>query len=272
MAMETNDASPSRPPPLWVSIPIILLCLVGGGWVVHLYVKTSPLVHDRSVLGDPPTVASTVRQAIANGARNFTGGGNRPGNRGGGGGGGAGNPPPQLTNGNVYDLRTAKVHVRFWNGRNGQPLSFQQAFYTGNDVIPRDVSNTDYLLGELSGNNADRDKLIAAMGLTPAQINRLRGVPRAATMVVADADRNQLTADYVAWRDATARERSATTDKATFATATTAALKKLDETADGVGDRSIEPTTKAYAAQAAAINAIVTPDQWDKYKAFGGGR
>ena len=268
--MERNDTSTYRPPPLWVSIPVILLCLAGGGWVIHLYVKTSPLVHDRLVVGDPPTAGAQFRNAVAQGAqgaRNMFAG-NRPPRAGGA------NPPPQPTgNGNIYSLSTKKAKFQFWTGHDGQRPGFRQASYSGNGLIPREVTNTDYFLATvLSPNNTDHDKLIAAIGLTPAQLTQLRAVPRVSAMVVADADRTRLTADYVAYQNAVTKERSATTDKATLATATADALTKLEATAEDVAERSAEPMTKAYAAEAEKINAIITPDQWKQFQAFGGGR
>src|SRR5437879_4122111 len=50
-----NDPNPI---PIWASLLVILLCLGGGGWIMHWYVTTDPLTHETKLL-DPGVIPAT---------------------------------------------------------------------------------------------------------------------------------------------------------------------------------------------------------------------
>jgi hypothetical protein len=59
--MTTAAALPSdrlegsyKPLPLWASIPLLIVCLFGGGWIAHWYMNSGALVKETSILGLVP--------------------------------------------------------------------------------------------------------------------------------------------------------------------------------------------------------------------------
>src|SRR4051812_49876630 len=56
------DTEP-RPIPIWASVLVILLCLGGGGWIMHWYVTTDALSHETKILPANAVTSATPPRA-----------------------------------------------------------------------------------------------------------------------------------------------------------------------------------------------------------------
>jgi hypothetical protein len=228
--------------PVWASIPIILLCLLGGGWIIHWYVMSDPLANEEKILGDAPV------QAQWNG---WPGQGRGRMN---GSNGGARNQRRSIVDrgDGRWDLRTDEAHVdvSLTNGK----LNWHIIAYMGNyPFVPEDVKNTLYSARAIVADNAR----VAALKLTPEQVKRLRGLSSTITMAISEADKTQLGADIESYIKATPAERNTLEPK-------------LLQLMDQIAVRSRPGTKKLAEDRAAQINAIVTPEMWKQDAAMGG--
>ena len=169
MAIESTENVPT-PMPIWLSIPIILICLFSGGWIIHWYVMTDPISHEGSILGDP--VAQTNWQMPGGRIR------------------GVGNNNPRryvrdLGNGS-WELRNDQARAEATTN-NGKP-AFSIITYMAYQFVPEDVKNTIYAARSLA---ADADRT-TALKLTPQQIKQLRQLSATIHMAVAPAARDEL--------------------------------------------------------------------------------
>jgi hypothetical protein len=242
-----TEGQAPRPLPLWASIPIILVCLTAGGWIIHWYVGSHLNADEAHVLGDVPARVPAV----------FRPGNNKPG---GGnwnwlvGGGGRGIRQQQPGNGrDAYEAFTEHARATFINNAKGQPgvnLTYgasQQAYA----FVPDDVRKTIYATDRLVKDN----KYTEAIKLSQADVGQLRRLSRPA-MTVVPADRSTLLTDFAAYKAAKPDARAA-------------AQTKLLADLDAVAQRSQEPTRQAMTEAAAKINAIVSTAQWAQLKAMG---
>ena len=55
-----DDEFTPRPLPLWASVPIILLCLAGSGWIVQWYWGTRVQPEPPHLLGDVPAIVGAI--------------------------------------------------------------------------------------------------------------------------------------------------------------------------------------------------------------------
>ena len=235
MEPEATEKSPN-PLPAWLSIPIILICLTGGGWIIHWYVMTDPVSHESTILGDPPTQAQFV-PAQGGGARNRA--------------------PVQRrtildrTQGR-YELRTeqARADVSVLKGKT----TIHTITYTGNySFVPDETKKTLFSARTLIS-DATRT---TALKLTPQQINKLRGLSWNVTMVVKPEDRDLIGSQIAEYAAADEKSRPAIEAKV---------LKTMDD----VADRSTDATKKQAMDHADQINQIITPDMWKQNAAMGG--
>ena len=244
MSAPADDQSP-RPLPLWASIPIILACLTAGGWIIHWYVATHPRADEAHLLGDmpvrPPATPKSGRRGGGWISNMFGGGrGIRENNQG--------------PNRDQFEAFTEHARAVFTVNRNRPPsVALNYGPPTAYRFVPEDVRNTVYAAANLA---RDSDKYAAPLKLTQAQVDQLRQRSRVVA-VVATADRALLLADLAGYRAAAAQDKQA-------------AAAKLLADLDAVADRSQGPTRQAFADAAAKINAILSVDQWNQFKAMGG--
>jgi hypothetical protein len=243
----TDDQAP-RPLPLWASIPIILVCLAAGGWIIHWYVGTHPRADEAHVLGDlPPRKVAAPGNARRGGGwlTNMFGGGRgiRETNAG-----------PNRDQFDAFTERSRAIFTINPNNKN-RPVNVVLNYgpQTAYRFVPDDVRNTVYAAANLA---RDSEKYAAPLKLTPAQVDQLRQRSRVAA-VITPGDRAMLLADLAGYRAAAAKDKQA-------------AEAKLLSDLDAVADRSQGPTRQAFADAAAKINAIVSADQWKQFKAMGG--
>jgi hypothetical protein len=232
--------------PTWASIPIILLCLFGGVWIIHWYVMSDPLSHESKILGDAPVQAQWQTA--------WQGGQGGPGGRGRNNGGPGANQRRYIRSRNDgnWDIRTeqARVDVSLSNGK----LNWHTITYMGNySFVPDEVKNTIYSARAIVADNAR----VAALKLAPDQAKRLRGLSSTITMSISDADKAQLGTVVEAYINAKPPERPAQEPKI---------LQLLDQ----IAQRSIPATKKLAEDRAAQINAMITPEMWKQDAAMGG--
>jgi hypothetical protein len=234
--METQTDQPApNPLPTWLSIPIILICLGGGGWIIHWYVMTDPISHESKILGDPP--AQVQWPAGPGGGRN------------------RGLPPRRIQDrtGGRYEAFTEQAHadVTVANGK----ATFHLIAYMNYAFVPDEPKKTIF-----AARNLIRDATrTAALKLTPNQINKLRGLTWTLTMVVKPEDKELLGKQLAQYVAAAEKDRPA---------AEIQALKTLDE----IAARSTEATRQEAIDHANQINSIITPDMWKQNTAMGGGK
>jgi hypothetical protein len=227
-AATEKQSEPTVLPP-WLSIPIILLCLGGGGYVIHWYVMTDPLSHEAKILGDAPVQMQMPPQR------------NRPNG-----------PPPnrrfvQERGEGHWRVHTDQATAEFQLDRARGKMLFRGASYNGNySFVPPETADTILRTRVLVSNSAR----VAAMKLTPDQVKKLTAlsVPRMA-MNLSTAQRDVLCSLMTQYEQASPADRN-----------TLAA--KLELTLDQVAQAATAATAQQEADVAAQINAIITPDQW----------
>jgi hypothetical protein len=239
MLSETDEQAPASLP-IWLSIPIILLCLLCGGWIIHWYVMTDPISHEAKLLGDAP-VQTQWRQG-------------RPG-----GAGFANRGPVQRrtvqldqANGNML-IRTEKARVTLTVANDKATL--RNVAYISYGFLPTDAAAT---LQKAKTLYPDQ-KRTEALKLDVHQVGRLRTLSgNYPPMAISPEDRKALVtaADgYIA----NAKNRGAL--EITL-------LQQLDD----ISDRSINATKQAAVDRAAEINKIITPEMWKQDAAGGAGK
>ncbi len=243
----SNVQRDDGPLPIWLSIPVILICLAGGGWIIHWYVMTDPIAHESKILGDPgaqPPAASFGGQGPNGGP------GVRLANR----GSFAGNQRRFIrTRGpNVWEAHTEQARIDA-SIQNGQ-VNWHIISYTGNYAFVDDsVKETIYAARALVNDNAR----LAATNLPPAQVNKLRGLISIIYMNLSDTDKKDLGAKLVTYVQASDTAKQSLEGPL---------LQFLDE----VAQRSIPATRELANRRAAEINSIVTPAMWKHDATMGG--
>jgi hypothetical protein len=240
--------------PTWLSIPIILLCLLGGGWMIHWYVVSDPISHEIKVLGEP---ARPVVQAGGGPNRGPNGG------RGAGVPGGLANVPvPHMIlepRNQHWDLRTqtARVDVSLDKGLLATAkVNYHSMAYNNPSHLPEDVRNTLLLTRRLTADTDRTEKL----KLSKEQVNKLRSLAFSATNIaMSPADREVLGEQITRVIEATDKDRPAM-EPGLYAS--------LDE----IAKHSLAPSLQMAVEHVKQINQIMTPDLWKQYTDMGGGK
>ena len=243
------DPPAPRPLPLWMSVPIVLLCLAGGTGIIACYLGTHVRADQPHVLGDVPP--PPPRQAVAGGRPrgglgNLLGGGNRPRVQ-------VGNA--EANGSTPYTAVTAKASAQCLFPRNAPPV-LRFIRYVGGAEFPLKATPPDVQKVMDQGRKLARDdKAVAALKLTDDQRRRLQRLSALPEMAASEADRALLVADFKAYQ-ADPRGKTPT--------------PKLLADLDAIADRSADATRAAVLDRAAKLTAVITPDQWKQYAAMGG--
>ena len=231
MALQTEETE-STPMPIWLSVPIILLCLASGGWIIHWYVMTDPVSRDTVLLGQPVSANQPFMNRV------------RP-------------PSPQrsmLDKGNgSWALRTDQARADV-SVATGKP-QFRIITYLNYNFVPDDAKNTIYAARSLVA-DSERTK---ALKLSTQQVNKLRQLSNTINMIVAPSDRDSLGAAVLAYTNSKPADRPALEIKL---------LQELDD----VAQKSMQPTRQQAVDRAKQINAMISPDQWKQNAAMGGAK
>jgi hypothetical protein len=226
----------SRPLPIWLSIPIILLCLASGGWIIHWYLMSDPLSHQLTLLADPPPARPWGGQAGRNGGQNQL-------------------PPRPFirdAGNNTWEVRTdrADLDVSF-RGGNARVASIN--YGTAYNFVPAETRYTIRSARIIIG-DADR---ICALKLSSDSVKQLRALTSTITMAVSEADKQQLTSLLQAYVQTPDAQKPAL-------------QPKIYQTLDQIAQRSQAATRQQAVERAAQINKLITPDQWKQFQSSSG--
>jgi hypothetical protein len=228
----TENQSSSSSLPVWLSIPIILLCLGAGGWMIQWYVMNDPIDHSIKVLGDPAKL--TNLQPFNRPPGNWNGGGN--------GGGPRMRPNTQVPSAQFRNGRweitteTAMMYTAVdVHGNVNLRLRYIKYSFL-NDNIKNQLGNVSLLL-------KNKEKL-DTMSLNDAQKKRLAGLSNDPDMVASAADKQELKTAV------SELIRAADTDRPKLEPNL---FKLLDE----VAQRSVPATMQAASDHVKEINAIL---------------
>lgn len=232
-----NQETESTPLPVWMSIPIILLCLAGGGWILHWYVMSDPLSHEVKLLGDPPA----ARQWGGPGGRN--GGPNQP-------------QQPRRSirdrGNNRWEVRSeqARMEVTVANGKSNVAVITYVGSYS---FVPEDTRTTIIAARAII---ADADR-VTALKLSADSVKKLKGLTSTITMATSEADKKELAGLVQAYVQSPEAQRGAQETK-------------IYQTLDEIAQRSQGATRQQATERAAQINTIISPDQWKQNTTMGG--
>jgi hypothetical protein len=247
--METNEEIQPRPLPTWMSVPIILLCLIGGGWIIHWYLLTDALADETHILGDATTPAVQAQP-------------NRRGPGGGGGGGGgwnlfgANNGVHASRDGASLILKARKATATASLNEGKHNLGLHYNDYKG--TFPGDDMHTLEAARLLVQGN---DKaMLTAMKLTDDQLHKLRGLSQPPEAVVSPTQKDEILTEFTVWQAAKNDQQK------------NDASEKLRQIVDDVAAKAVDATKVQIADRAKKINEIVTPEQWKISTQMGGAK
>jgi hypothetical protein len=223
-------AEERRPLPAWISIILIVLCLGGGGWIMHWYLMGDPISHESTLLD--PSKAAPIQ-------RNFRNGNGTPVDQ----------PSVRQVDDSHWVVRVPEATMQVQQFA-GKPASIQSLIYNVPDFVPQDQRNRLFAARRLVRDNA----AASAIGLSEDQIKRLRDLRSAIGMTTEPADLDKLKELWKQYQTATDKQ-SAEGDL--FTGLTVIARKDVDATRDTVTDRANK------------IKAVLTDDQWKKFEAMG---
>ena len=226
----------TQPKPLspWIAVPLILLCLGGGGWMAHWYISTDQLTHESTVLGSAPNTPTP----------RF----NRP-------------APPEAAppiqrqdpNGNIWWVHSREASAMIESAGKGQPINIRAVNYNSREFVPQEQYNT-----LLAGRRIARDTTVAKnLNLTDDQVQKLRRLTGSIGMATQQADIDLLTSLWAQYQSA-----DQPADKL-------AAQSKLVDALSEIARKSVDATKAVVADRAAKIKAVLTDDQWKQFDAMG---
>jgi hypothetical protein len=226
----------TQPKPLspWIAVPLILLCLGGGGWMAHWYISTDQLTHESTVLG-PASNTPNLRF-------------NRPAPP-------DAAPPIQRAdpNGNIWWVHSREATAKIQSAGKGQPITVLAVNYNNRGFVPQEQYNM-----LLAARRIARDETVAKnLNLTDDQTRKLRTMTGMINMATQQADIDLLTS---LWAEYQAADQPA--DKLAVQT-------KLVDALTEIARKSVDPTKAAVADRAANIKAVLTDDQWKQFDAMG---
>lgn len=160
-----NQPIENSPKPLsvWPSIPIILLCLIGGGWVIHWYVNTAPQPR-RSVFSGTTAVEPAKPVVPRNSRGTVT---NHQGS---------------------WTVRTAAATAEFTLSHGRAAL--ESAVYNSYSFVPEEARSTIKRARDIAGDNDRANRL----GISTPQLRQLIGLTTRITMAVSKPDQDLLCA------------------------------------------------------------------------------
>lgn len=252
MSYATSMSSPVRTIPVWLSLLVILLCLGGGGAFVWWYMNGAGFTSrtiiipreqlekeraERRTETQPrrqqgPRVA--VRATDADGIK--PDGGN--------------STDANATNRWTIKSGDASAVVR----KAGTRAATFRYSYVRDDLLGPDQFQTMVATWRLA-----RDQAMAtAVGLSDEQVSKLRAEAAPIGILISDDDRKKIDDLFNTYLAATTDDARASVDKKTVAA--------LGE----IGKRQLDPTKQQLAERVTRIRAILTEEQWAKWKKVGG--
>jgi hypothetical protein len=224
-----------RPIPIWASLLVIILCLGGGGWIMHWYVMTDALSHESKLL-EPAASASTPNPrptAAQRAAMNA-----QPANV----------PAVRKQDDNLWWVHAPEAAMLV--DTHASPPTIKVINYTNYEFVPQDTRNLI-----ISARRIARDDAVAKnLGLTDDQVSKMRGLTGQIGMVTEQADQDSLKTLWTAYDSAQSKP---------------AAEAALVQGLTAIARKSVDRTKQAASDRADKIKSVLTADQWTKFNAMG---
>ena len=231
MTLVSNQPEEIKPLPIWASLLVILLCLFGGGWMVHWYVTTDSLSHESTILDGNPRSSAAAREI----RRRLPTVVEQPAVR-------------------QQDQNTWWVHApeaaMLISQPSGSPPTINAINYVSYDFVPQDNKNKIIYARRIVADSA----VSATIHVTPDQLAQLRKLTSQIRMVTEPDDREALKALWI--------EYQSSTDKPAVST-------KLVQALSALAHKSLDRTRQAAADRAAKIKAVLSDDQWKQFENMG---
>jgi hypothetical protein len=230
--MNQQQTQPKPLSPL-IAVPLILLCLGGGGWMAHWYISTDQLTHESALLGAAPNapaprlIGPRVEAA----------------------------PPIQRqdANSNIWWVHSREAAAMIESAGKGQPINVRAVNFNSYQFVPQDQRNLIF-----SARRIGRDQTVAKnLNLTDDQTRQLRSLTGTIGMATQQPDIDLLTSLWAQYQSA-----DQPADKL-------AAQSKLVDALTEIARKSVDPTKAMVADRAAKIKAVLTDDQWKQFDAMG---
>jgi hypothetical protein len=230
MTLVSNQPEDMKPLPIWASVLVILLCLAGGGWMVHWYVTTDSLSHESTILDEHPgssAIDRTIRRRVAV----------------------VDQPAVRQQDQNSWWVHAPEAAMLI-NQPSGSPPTITAINYVSYDFVPQENKNKIIYARRIVADSA----VSAAINLTPDQLAQLKKLTSQIRMVTEPDDREALKALWVEYQSATDKPPAAT---------------KLVQALSALAHKSLDRTRQAAADRAGKIKAVLTDDQWKQFENMG---
>jgi hypothetical protein len=203
-----NTEPESKPLAAWTSVPIILLCLAGGGWLIHWYINTGDLNQESKLLDTttPTEVASFTGPVEA--------------------------PIEQQPDGKTWVVRNREAVLRVDQAK-GAAARVISGSYRSTDIFPADVWKS-ILDGRAVVRSATWQK---TLGTTPEQLAQLKSATGPVLMVMAAGDSQHMLELWNAYAGANALGKDAAQEKL-LGGLSDVARKSVDATRQDVAERA----------------------------------
>ncbi|HSV15155.1 MAG TPA: hypothetical protein VLI90_12925 [Tepidisphaeraceae bacterium] len=226
--------SEPQPIPIWASVLVILLCLGGGGWIMHWYVTSDPLSHETKLLDPGVIPAAPTRTPPSARGNNMA----------------AAQAAPAVRKQDDTSWWVHAPEAAMLIDTKAKPPTIKVINYTNYEFVPQEDRTRI-----ISARRIARDDAVAkSLDLTPDQVTKMRGLTAQIGMVTDPADLENLKNLWTAY-DAASNKPAAET----------ALVQALTATAR----KSIDKTKQAAAERSAKIKAVLTDEQWKKFDAMG---
>jgi len=228
----------TRDIPIWLTGVVLILCIVGGGWLVRWYTRDAGTLAVDVPLEDQSTVAANakVRTQLA------LPGGNPRAQRDLGFAAAVDGVKASGNSGKAWIVRSGDATMYVSQGRNGQ-LDLNPSYIT--QKLTPEQAQVLMMRRRLMTDAAMRDQI----HLTAEQLEALRKVEDFRGMVIEPTDRAKLTSLFQAWRTAPGD----------------ATEKPLLAALVDVAKRAATPTQAFDASRVEQVRKIVSPDQVKRF-------
>ena len=232
----------TRDIPIWLTGIVLILCIVGGGWLVRWYSRDTGTQAIEVPLEDSAAVAANARVRGQLGMP----GGNPRAQRDNGGffAAAVDGVKPSGTSGKAWIVRSGDATMYVSQGRNGQ-LDLNPSYVT--QKLTPEQAQVLMMRRRLMTDAAMREQI----QLTAAQLESLRKVEDFRGMVIEPTDRAKLTSLFQAWRTSPGD----------------ATEKPLVAALADVAKRAAGPTQAFDASRVEQVRKILTPDQVKRFNA-----
>jgi len=264
-AQTTAESRPTRDIPVWLTIPIVLLCLGGGSYLVYRMVTADDRMKPREITRDQ----AKEKGLTGGGPVRVPGMGRNPGTPGGNTGGGSrwrGAAGPAVAVDGVTETLRKGTSSNYTVAAGSARMEVVYATPTQPTItlsyanfLPAILNAEQYRYLEIRKEVIESKRVQQSANVTAEQIAKLDQMPKPAPMKATAEDLQRLTAALDAWKSAPADKKAA-------------AEKSLVATLDEVAKNRFEETKSYATMRVEMIKSILTADQINQLRNPGAGR